>query len=90
MERLEEIQIPTAIISSASIVFLWFSRCALEPWLNSVFDFPIPYELLLVSFVDLRELWAESRLFRTRFGIQCAHWLKMANRLRPFIRTAFG
>ncbi|KAI6172384.1 Sulfate permease family protein 3 [Aphelenchoides besseyi] len=47
-EHLHEFQPATLIISSASIVFLIFSRWVIEPWLNSVFVIPIPYELLLV------------------------------------------
>uniref|UniRef100_A0A915ELF1 STAS domain-containing protein n=1 Tax=Ditylenchus dipsaci TaxID=166011 RepID=A0A915ELF1_9BILA len=46
--KLDEIHTPTATISSCSIGFLLFSQKILEPWLSSVFRFPIPYELILV------------------------------------------
>ncbi|CAD5215257.1 unnamed protein product [Bursaphelenchus xylophilus] len=46
--RLPETQLPTFLISLASISFLTFSRNVMDPWLSSVFEFPVPYELLLV------------------------------------------
>ncbi|CAD5210692.1 unnamed protein product [Bursaphelenchus okinawaensis] len=49
-ERLPETQFATFLISLASLAFLTFSRHVLDPWLSSVFEFPIPYELLLASF----------------------------------------
>lgn len=49
LERLNETQIPTALISTVSLMFLSFSRKILDPWLSNVFEFPVPYELLVVS-----------------------------------------
>lgn len=48
VEHIGEIRVPTAIISACSVGFLLFSREILEPWLASVFEFPVPYELILV------------------------------------------
>uniref|UniRef100_A0A914C075 STAS domain-containing protein n=1 Tax=Acrobeloides nanus TaxID=290746 RepID=A0A914C075_9BILA len=48
IELLPKTNIPTAIISACSVGFLVFSREILEPWLASVFEFPVPYELILL------------------------------------------
>uniref|UniRef100_A0A914H0U4 Calmodulin n=1 Tax=Globodera rostochiensis TaxID=31243 RepID=A0A914H0U4_GLORO len=42
------IHLPTTVISFCSIAFLVFTQQILEPWLGTAFQFPIPYELLLV------------------------------------------
>ncbi|KAI6183854.1 Sulfate permease family protein 3 [Aphelenchoides bicaudatus] len=47
-EHFGEIQLPTAIISASSMVFLLFCRNVVDPWLKGIFIFPIPYEFLLV------------------------------------------
>ncbi|KAL3091743.1 hypothetical protein niasHT_024325 [Heterodera trifolii] len=46
--NLSNTHIPTTIISLSSIAFLMFTQQILEPWLGTAFQFPIPYELLLV------------------------------------------
>ncbi|KAF7627327.1 STAS domain-containing protein [Meloidogyne graminicola] len=45
---LEYTNIQTMIISLCSIFFLIFTQQIFEPWLADAFEFPIPYELLLV------------------------------------------
>jgi hypothetical protein len=47
--RVPEAKPATTVISVCSICFLVFSQQILEPWLNGVFELPIPYELILVG-----------------------------------------
>uniref|UniRef100_A0A915N0D8 SLC26A/SulP transporter domain-containing protein n=1 Tax=Meloidogyne javanica TaxID=6303 RepID=A0A915N0D8_MELJA len=48
IDHLKFTNIQTMIISICSIFFLLFTQQIFEPWLADAFEFPIPYELLLV------------------------------------------
>uniref|UniRef100_A0A7E4VVR4 STAS domain-containing protein n=1 Tax=Panagrellus redivivus TaxID=6233 RepID=A0A7E4VVR4_PANRE len=48
VESIDDVHIPTLIISICSVGFLLFSQLVIQPWLANVFDFPVPYELILV------------------------------------------
>ncbi|KAF8363662.1 hypothetical protein PRIPAC_90585 [Pristionchus pacificus] len=48
IDRFPNIHSPTVVISASSIVFLIVSKEFIGPWLDEVFFFPVPFELVLV------------------------------------------
>ncbi|UMM43296.1 hypothetical protein L5515_018846 [Caenorhabditis briggsae] len=48
IENLDNVHIPTVSISMSSFLFLVISKEYLAPWFSSAFNYPVPFELLLV------------------------------------------
>uniref|UniRef100_A0A1I7TRE8 STAS domain-containing protein n=1 Tax=Caenorhabditis tropicalis TaxID=1561998 RepID=A0A1I7TRE8_9PELO len=48
IENLDNVHIPTVCISMSSFLFLVIGKEYLAPWLNSAFNYPVPFELVLV------------------------------------------
>lgn len=48
IENLDNVHIPTVCISMSSFLFLVISKEYLGPWLSSAFNYPVPFELVLV------------------------------------------
>nr|AAX34432.2 anion transporter SULP-3b [Caenorhabditis elegans] len=49
VENLDNVHIPTVCISLSSFLFLVFGKEYLAPWLNSAFNYPVPFELVLLT-----------------------------------------
>ncbi|KAF1748840.1 hypothetical protein GCK72_025307 [Caenorhabditis remanei] len=48
IENLDNVHIPTVCISMSSFLFLVIGKEYLAPWLSSAFNYPVPYEFVLV------------------------------------------
>uniref|UniRef100_A0A8R1HW90 STAS domain-containing protein n=2 Tax=Caenorhabditis japonica TaxID=281687 RepID=A0A8R1HW90_CAEJA len=48
IDNLHNVHIPTVSISAFSFLFLVFGKEYLAPWLSSAFNYPVPFELVLV------------------------------------------